>query len=321
MPPLVRSFKKYALQLWRVRRVERANTRMLAAKLGELEARLDRDAAPRWRYPGAVEEGKPFDPLGSCLCRQVDFASPAYAAWCARFREEPRWHRKQWEYVYILQSLFERGKLAPGMRGVGFGVGKEPLAAVMASFGASVVATDMNMEGARAQGWVTTGQFATTLAELNAKHIVSDEEFARLVSYREVDMNAIPDDLGEFDFTWSSCAFEHLGTLRKGIDFVLNSAKLLKPGGVAVHTTEFNLSSNDVTIEAGHTSLYRKRDLEELAEEVSRMGCELVPLNLDPGQGALDKYVDVPPFLDSVHLRRQLEEFAVTSIGLTIVKR
>ena len=48
------------------------------------------------------------------------------------------------------------------------------------------------------------------------------------------------------------------------MDFVINSMRVLKPGGVAVHTTEFNLSSNDDTIEARDLCVYRRRDIELL---------------------------------------------------------
>jgi hypothetical protein len=308
------------LQPFRRRAFTAQNVRALAARLGEIEKRLDVHPAPRLRYPLGPELGADAELLTSCLCRQADFSSPAYAAWCERFGQTPKWHRKQWEFFYILQSLYERGRLAPGMRGVGFGVGREPLASVMATFGASSVATDMSADAARSQGWMGSGQFATQLADLNLRGFCPPEDFARLVTYREVDMNAIPADLGEFDFAWSSCALEHLGTLRKGLDFILNSSKHLKPGGVGVHTTEYNLSSNDVTIASGHTSLYRKQDLVLLERELSDMGCRLVPLDLDPGHGALDHYVDVPPFSGDVHLRRQLQEFSVTSIGLIVVK-
>ena len=57
--------------------------------------------------------------------------------------------------------------------------------------------------------------------------------------FRAVDMNDIPPDLRGFDFTWSSCALEHLGTLRAGADFVVEQMTCLRPGGVAVHTTEY----------------------------------------------------------------------------------
>lgn len=315
-----RAIKKYALQYFRAQWVMSRNIRLVAAHLGDLEARNDEKQAPHLRHPGCSESDEAFTQLTSSLCRQADFSSAAYHAWCGRFGQRRKWHRKQWEYFFILQSLYERGKLAPGQRGLGFGVGREPLVSVMAALGAGALATDMSLSGAKSQGWVSSGQFAAQLADLNAgKHCPADQ-FERLVTYGEVDMNAIPADIGEFDFIWSSCAFEHLGTLRRGAEFVINSSKHLKPGGVGVHTTEYNLSSNDVTIASGHTSLYRRRDLEELRDEILTHGCELLPLRLDSGNGFLDEWVDVPPFRDNVHLRRQLEEFSVTSVGLIVVK-
>ena len=39
---------------------------------------------------------------------------------------------------------------------------------------------------------------------------------------------------GQFDFVWSACAFEHLGSILNGLEFVVNSVKCLKPGGVVL---------------------------------------------------------------------------------------
>ena len=80
--------------------------------------------------------------------------------------------------------------------------------------------------------------------------------------FRVVDMNAVPDDLRGFDFSWSSGAVEHLGSLAAGADFVLAQMDCLRPGGVAVHTTEFLVSSDVDTVEAGGTVFYRRRDVE-----------------------------------------------------------
>ena len=82
----------------------------------------------------------------------------------------------------------------------------------------------------------------------------------------------MPDDLRGFDFTWSSCAFEHLGNLAAGCDFVVEQMRCLAPGGVAVHTTELNVSSDDRTVESGATVLYRRRDIEDLAARLRRLG-------------------------------------------------
>ncbi len=75
-------------------------------------------------------------------------------------------------------------------------------------------------------------------------------------------MNAIDADLQGFDFTWSSCCFEHLGCIGGRHAVRLNSVeRCLRPGGVAVHTAELNLSSDDATIATGLPWLYRRRDM------------------------------------------------------------
>jgi 2-polyprenyl-3-methyl-5-hydroxy-6-metoxy-1,4-benzoquinol methylase len=68
-------------------------------------------------------------------------------------------------------------------------------------------------------------------------------DFKARVSYRTLDMNFIPDDLhGKFDFVWSTCSVEHVGSILLGQRFIINTLNLLKPGGIAIHTVEFNLS-------------------------------------------------------------------------------
>ena len=95
---------------------------------------------------------------------------------------------------------------------------------------------------------------------------------------------------------------------------------VLKPGGVAVHTTEFNLSSNDDTLEAGGTVIYRRRDVEALVDRLRARGHHVEPLDLDPGTGLLDRHVDVPPYLDEPHLRLRLERYTCTSVGLIVTR-
>ncbi|HEY1426202.1 MAG TPA: methyltransferase domain-containing protein, partial [Caulobacteraceae bacterium] len=208
------------------------------------------DARPLSDEPARV-------PLRSSLCHQSHFALDQYRAWMKLVREDPRLHRKQWEYFFVAQALHERGVLKPGMRGLGFGVGREPLPAAFASFGATVVASDQSEDQAKHVGWVGTNEHSHDLSLLNDRGICPPEAFERLVSFQTVDMNDIPPDLeGQFDFCWSSCAFEHLGSLRHGIAFVKNAMKVLKPGGVAAHTTEFNLSSDDDTIDEADLAIY-----------------------------------------------------------------
>jgi hypothetical protein len=109
-------------------------------------------------------------------------------------------------------------------------------------------------------------------------------------------MTAIDAELTGFDFTWSCCCFEHLGSLEAGVQFLINSVEnTLKPGGVAVHTTEFNLSSNGDTIVSGPTILYRRRDMEALVSRLEDLGNEVQPFVVAPDSHFLDFHVDLPP--------------------------
>ncbi len=255
----------------------------------------------------------------SQLCTADQFDEPVYAEWCARLKQTPAHNRKQWEFVYICEALSQRGMLATGKRGLGFGVGKEPLPALFASLGCNIVATDLDPTAAASSDWIPSSQHAAQLSDLNELNICEPRLFSDRVTFRAEDMNQISADLVGFDFTWSACAFEHLGSIRHGLDFFLNSLKCLKPGGVAVHTTEFNLSSNFSTIEAHNLVLFRRFDIESLASKVRQLGCELVPVNYNPGDRAIDRHYDIPPY-NNTHLRIHLDRFIFTSIGLIAIK-
>ena len=105
-----------------------------------------------------------------------------------------------------------------------------------------------------------------------------------------------------------------------GLDFVTHSLDTLHPGGVAIHTTEFNVTSNDETVEDGPVVLYRRRDLEGLVAKLETAGHEVAALDLEPGTGLLDEYADVPPFLDGPHIRLALRGHVTTSVALVIRK-
>jgi 2-polyprenyl-3-methyl-5-hydroxy-6-metoxy-1,4-benzoquinol methylase len=252
----------------------------------------------------------------SAVCRQDSFETPAFQEWLRRLGEAPRYHRKLWEFVFICQALRERGALRPGARGLGFGVGTEPLSAYFASQGCDITATDMAPEAAAAAGWTQTNQYAASKETLRSSAICPDDLFDAHVDFRFCDMRAIPTDLTGFDFCWSACALEHLGSLEAGLTFIERSMDTLAPGGVAIHTTELNLSSDTETIAHGPTVLYRRRDLEQFAHRMRERNVEVEPFDFETGDGALDRYVDFPPYLNEPHLRLAIEGYASTSIGI-----
>lgn len=227
--------------------------------------------------------------LKSAVCTQASMMSEQFKQWQRQFGPTLAkrglidgegncfMHRKLWEWCFIAQALDERGILRPGRRGLGFAVGKEPLSALFAGKGCKILATDLDSGEAAEKGWISTDQHGASLDAVNEDRLIDHELFRRQVEFQFVDMNAIPDDLldGAFDFVWSSCSFEHLGSLRHGLQFVLNAMACLKPGGIAVHTTEFNVSSDTDTIDSGPTVLYRRCDLEWLAAQLEREGHSL----------------------------------------------
>ena len=131
-------------------------------------------------------------------------------------------------------------------------------------------------------------------------------------------MNNIPSDLRNFDFTWSSCAFEHLGSLEHGLRFVLRQMDCLKPGGFAVHTTEYNVSSNRETVDETQTVLFRRQDIERLVSDL-RDDNHVIDVDFTTGRTPADLHVDEPPFTET-HLKMRMSGFATTSAGLIIEK-
>jgi hypothetical protein len=260
---------------------------------------------------------KPFMAVSNC--QGVDFHHPRYLQLCKLLAMRPQFHRKQWEWVYVLHQLLEAGILKPGARGLGFGVGKEPLPAAFASMGVDVTATDAPMDVSRVEAWSATGQHSGSVDQLLNSNIAPDDLVRSKVSHQACDMNHIDPALQGYDFNWSSCCFEHLGNIELGLQFVVNAVeKTLRVGGVAVHTTEFNVSSNEDTVTEGDTVIFRLRDMEELVRRLRDRGHEVQPFIIGPTAHALDYHVDVPPYAQDVHLKLRIANYVATSAGIVV---
>jgi len=216
--------------------IQRLDVLEQAFQQHQREARLIHIASapriPPWDNPTGHSPGAPAMEAitQSTFCREQDFTQPWFRYWTWRIRSGLRYHRKLWEFMFICQGLWERGLLRPGARGLGFGVGGEPLPALFAAHGCEILGTDLGSEGAEALGWVNSAQHANEKEALRRSTICPDDLFDQLVSFQTCDMNHIPSELTGFDFCWSSCAFEHMGSIEKGLTFVENSIDCLKPG-------------------------------------------------------------------------------------------
>jgi hypothetical protein len=256
----------------------------------------------------------------SQMCTASQFDEPDYARWLERMSRPMHRHRKQWEFVYICRMLEHMGMLKPLSRGLGFGCGIEPLPAVFASYDIFVTASDLAADDPRAKDWSDTAQHLREVGELRDSRIVPDSQFNDRVEYRSIDMNAIDPERRDYDFCWSSCALEHLGSIANGLEFIERSLDTLKPGGVAVHTTELNLTSNAKTLDKMDTVLFRRKDIEALAVRLARLGHEIVPITFDLGDHVDDGFIDVAPYASDVHLKLAIQHYVTTSFGIAIRK-
>lgn len=244
--------------------------------------------------------------------------SPKYASWAKVLGEQPRFHRKQWEYVIVLEAADQAGLLREGCAAIGFGVGTEPLPAALASRGVEVLATDQAAENAG--HWTRRGEHSSDVEALQKPNICAPDRFRRLVSFRPVDMNAMPGDLGFYDLVWSSCVIEHLGTPDAGLAFVRRSLDLLRPGGVAVHTTEFDLTPGSETADYGHCAVYRRHDLEELCRAVVAAGFQMIINPYVAFEHPADRYVAPPLSVgdEKFHLKLALYDSITTSFAIVV---
>jgi hypothetical protein len=272
--------------------------------------------------------------LRSMVCKRADWDMAWFTRWAGYFTSAtpagaayhgpvPKYHRKIWEWCVITQALSEAGMLAPGKQGCGFAVGREPLASLFASLGSTVLATDIAADDASALAWSSTGQHAPSLDALYCPDIIDRATFDTRVRFKPQDMRDLsPDQLGTFDFIWSSCSLEHLGSLEEGWQYVLRSTELLRPGGIAVHTTEFNISSENNTLFDGGSVIYRLKDISNLGHRLRLIGCGIEPFDDFPGVHQDDLEYDYMPYYENgrQHIKLLLGGFVTTSCLIIIRK-
>ena len=288
----------------------------IAALETQFASLTHRQYLPRPPFPITPTAFMPYS-----TCNASDFLHPRYAEICDLIKHPFQWHRKLWEWVFVIHHLLESGLVIPGSKGLVFGVGHERLPALFASMGANIVATDASNELAERVGWKDCDQHINSLDAIRYTDIVDGAVFDANVTFQTCDMNDIQPELAGFDFNWSSCCFEHLGTLEAGIAFVINAVeKTLRVGGIAVHTTEFNLSSNDQTHAIGTTVFYRLRDMEELVQRLRARGHIVQPFIVAPNSHYWDFHVDLPPYTGEPHLKLMLQQYVATSVGIVVTR-
>lgn len=223
----------------------------------------------------------------------------------------------------------------PGHTGLGFGCGEEPIASYLASRGIKAIVSDLHPEQVAGKGWVETGQHASSLERAYHPNLVARDVFDENISHLYIDMNNIPHIEQKFDFCWSICAMEHLGSIEHGLNFVSNTLDTLKPGGISIHTTESNYSNAGPTIDNWPTVLFQKRHMEELKMRLKAKGHSVYGPDFDIGCSVLDKFIDLPPYAlgedgllpeqwgadnQAGHIKLSIDGFPCTCFGIIVKK-
>ncbi len=260
-----------------------------------------------------------------------------YESFCGSINEPPAFRRKQWEFFVIQHQLQIYLKTFEKKTGIGFAVGSEILLPYFISKGAKIIGTDLDPNDEKSKDWIDTNQHLSNNIDL--RQIIDKKTFEEKFIMDYVDMNNIPEKYlkNDFDFTWSSCALEHLGSIDNGLKFIINSLKCLKSGGIAVHTTEFNLSSDIEHCNHNSSSIYSKFDILNLKNKLEVMGYIVKPILFDRENNSINNYVDYYPYCSGkdvslcneimnnpkgkAHLNLFLHnKFVSTSIFIVIIK-
>ncbi|PZO03511.1 MAG: hypothetical protein DCF30_02755 [Hyphomicrobiales bacterium] len=142
---------------------------------------------------------------------------------------------KQWECAMMLRVLSECGTLRPGALIAGIGAGTEETTFALAARGCVVFPTDRYLEVtpwsdvAPAAMMVRPEQY--TQLEHDPRNVIPVHTDARALS--------LPSDF--FDAVYSAGSIEHFGSLEAVRAAAEEIGRVLKPGGVAVLSTEFRL--------------------------------------------------------------------------------
>ncbi len=250
---------------------------------------------------------------GSCAPQIADTTSPWFAYWARELRCEPRPDRKLWEAVTVLQAFYEADILRPGARALGFGVGAEPLPSYLASIGLDVVATDLPGVADPALCW--------------KPDLIAQSDFDIRVEVSNLDIRRLDDPtLRGFDACWSCSVLDSLASQEQAADAAILTMDTLRPGGVAVHITEFAFAENEPA-EHAHALCFPRPFFEKLAHGLNGRGHRVAALDFDLGAHPLDRYVDLEPFdpsasqIGAPHLKALLGGELRTSFALVVAAR
>jgi SAM-dependent methyltransferase len=144
-------------------------------------------------------------------------------------------YRKGWEWTHCLYGLEKLGAITPDARGVGVGVGREPVIFYLADRIARVTATDLydNTEWSNANG----REASKELVQLAKDGCPSSVDFNK-IRFESQDGTKLTYADNSFDFAWSLSSIEHFGGHKSAQRALAEMGRVIRPGGIVAVATE-----------------------------------------------------------------------------------
>jgi len=205
---------------------------------------------------------KPAEARFNRLIRARDFKDPAIVSAmqeaCGR-NQFPQ-HRKYWEYGMVLYALRELGFLSRERNAVAIGCGIEVLPYALSNYIGHVHRTDFLP---KENPW--SAEYAERIRAKDGPAFLppgTSYDAAR-ISFTEMDATRMrPFADASVDIVYSVSAIEHFGARKKrtphgAIACMKESARILKPGGICLGTTEYQLNNEP------HHQWFRREEFEK----------------------------------------------------------
>ncbi|RMF58202.1 MAG: class I SAM-dependent methyltransferase [Calditrichaeota bacterium] len=196
----------------------------------------------------------------SKICDVADWFDPELIRVIEQELQEPaRFHRKQWEFAMIFHTLEKLGYLHGSSTGLSMGGGNERVLYSIAKHIKKLVVTDLYEENTT---WDTARTNDPTDFILSSKPFPLDN---KKLEVQRMDMRHLEFGDQEFDFCYSSCAFEHIGEYQDFLQHLHEVYRVLVEGGVYVFTTEFHFGEE--TIQDDHNYIFSADYLRQLLKD------------------------------------------------------
>jgi SAM-dependent methyltransferase len=172
----------------------------------------------------------------SSVCDAEDFFKPELLDIMRTMQMIPSVNRKQWEYVMNAHAMQASGALHDQADVLGLACEVEPVIYYAANKARSVLATDLYAGSGNSPGWAAGRLREADVFERSAFPYPRER-----LKVRTMDMRRIEAKDESFDLVWSSSSIEHLGSTAEIRASLREVARVLRPGGVHVLTTEWKL--------------------------------------------------------------------------------